>query len=150
VIAAVRQLVLMANDDLILGTPNRNGLVTGDRWTRCAPIMALPSTKRLTTEANAGLASTLPRGFLGGHARVAAKLVRSRHSTLCRTVPGRLSVPFSRQRWRVPSLNLLGRSQGASPDRIQMSKAVLFNDIDRWVMRCALVVGTPGFEYGAV
>jgi DNA invertase Pin-like site-specific DNA recombinase len=36
VIAAVRQLVLIANDDLIAGILNRNGLVTGNgnRWTR--------------------------------------------------------------------------------------------------------------------
>jgi len=36
IIAAVRQLVLIANDDLIAGSLNRNGLVTGNgnRWTR--------------------------------------------------------------------------------------------------------------------
>ena len=36
VIAAVRQLVLIANDNLIAGILNRNGLVTGygNRWTR--------------------------------------------------------------------------------------------------------------------
>ena len=36
VIAAVRQLVLIANDDLIAGILNRNSLVTGhgNRWTR--------------------------------------------------------------------------------------------------------------------
>jgi hypothetical protein len=36
VIAAVRRLVLVANDDLIAGILNRNGLVTGhgNRWTR--------------------------------------------------------------------------------------------------------------------
>ena len=36
IVAAVRQLVLIATDDLIAGTLNRNGLVTGNgnRWTR--------------------------------------------------------------------------------------------------------------------
>src|SRR5436190_15169709 len=36
VIAAVRQLALIANDDLIAGVLNRNGLKTGNgnRWTR--------------------------------------------------------------------------------------------------------------------
>ena len=36
IVAAVRHLVLIANDDLIAGTLNRNGLVTGNgnRWTR--------------------------------------------------------------------------------------------------------------------
>jgi hypothetical protein len=35
-LAAIRQLVLIANDDLIAGILNRNGLVTGhgNRWTR--------------------------------------------------------------------------------------------------------------------
>jgi hypothetical protein len=35
-LAAVRQLVVIANDDLIAGILNRNGLVTGhgNRWTR--------------------------------------------------------------------------------------------------------------------
>jgi hypothetical protein len=47
VIAAVRQLVLIAKDDLIAGILNRNGLTTGhgNRWTReralrCARIIA--------------------------------------------------------------------------------------------------------------
>ena len=36
IVDAVRQLVLIANDDLIAGILNRNGLVTGNgnRWTR--------------------------------------------------------------------------------------------------------------------
>jgi hypothetical protein len=36
IISAVRHLVLIANDDLIAGTLNRNGLITGNgnRWTR--------------------------------------------------------------------------------------------------------------------
>jgi hypothetical protein len=48
VIAAVRQLVLIANDDLIAGTLNRNGLVTGhgNRWTR-ERVTALRSHHRI-------------------------------------------------------------------------------------------------------
>src|SRR4029077_20485309 len=53
IIEAVRQLVLIANDDLIAGILNRNGLVTGhgNRWTRervtslrsyhCIPVFKL-------------------------------------------------------------------------------------------------------------
>jgi DNA invertase Pin-like site-specific DNA recombinase len=48
VIAAVRQLVLIANDDLIAGILNRNGLVTGygNRWTR-ERVTALRSYHRI-------------------------------------------------------------------------------------------------------
>jgi hypothetical protein len=48
VIAAVRQLVLIANDDLIAGILNRNGLLTGhgNRWTR-ERITALRSHHRI-------------------------------------------------------------------------------------------------------
>jgi DNA invertase Pin-like site-specific DNA recombinase len=48
VIAAVRQLVLIANDDLIAGILNRNGLVTGygNRWTR-ERVTALRSHHRI-------------------------------------------------------------------------------------------------------
>jgi hypothetical protein len=49
VIAAVRQLVLIANDDLIAGILNRNGLVTGhgNRWTR-ERVTSLRSHHRIT------------------------------------------------------------------------------------------------------
>ena len=48
IIAAVRQLVLIANDDLIAGILNRNGLVTGhgNRWTR-ERVTALRSHHRI-------------------------------------------------------------------------------------------------------
>jgi hypothetical protein len=48
VIAAVRHLVLIANDDLIAGILNRNGLVTGhgNRWTR-ERLTALRSHHRI-------------------------------------------------------------------------------------------------------
>jgi len=48
VIAAVRQLVLIANDDVIAGILNRNGLVTGygNRWTR-ERVTALRSHHRI-------------------------------------------------------------------------------------------------------
>jgi len=48
IVAAVRQLVLIANDDLIAGILNRNGLVTGhgNRWTR-ERVTALRSHHRI-------------------------------------------------------------------------------------------------------
>jgi DNA invertase Pin-like site-specific DNA recombinase len=48
IIAAVRQLALIANDDVIAGVLNRNGLVTGhgNRWTR-ERVIALRSHHRI-------------------------------------------------------------------------------------------------------
>jgi len=55
VIAAIRQLVLIANDDLIAGILNRNGLVTGhgNRWTR-ERVTSLRSHHRMAVFKPAG------------------------------------------------------------------------------------------------
>ena len=55
VIVAVRQLVLIANDDLIAGILNRNGLVTGygNRWTR-ERVTSLRSHHRIAVYKPAG------------------------------------------------------------------------------------------------
>jgi hypothetical protein len=55
VIAAVRQLVLIANDDLIADVLNRNGLVTGygNRWTR-ERVTSLRSHHRIAVYKPAG------------------------------------------------------------------------------------------------
>jgi hypothetical protein len=47
-VAAVRQLVLIASDDLIAGILNRNGLTTGNgnRWTR-ERVTSLPSNYKI-------------------------------------------------------------------------------------------------------
>jgi hypothetical protein len=110
VIAAARQLVLIANDDLIAGILNMNGLVTGygNRWTRervtsLRSYHGIPSTSRLTTESNRGLTSTMPRGFFRWRLKnsgLRRKLVRSRHTTLCRTVPGSSAVRFCPRKYR--------------------------------------------------
>lgn len=54
VIAAVRQLVLIASDDLIAGILNRNGLLTshGNRWTR-ERVTALRSHHRIPVHRSA-------------------------------------------------------------------------------------------------
>jgi hypothetical protein len=110
---------------------------------RCAPITVSSSTSRLTTESNRGLTSTMPCGFFRWrqkHSGLRRKLVRSRHSTLGRTVPGSSAVPFSPQRRRVPSPNAHARTQGSRGIASRSAKPVLFNDIDSWLLRCALVV----------
>jgi len=91
-----------------------------------APITASPSTSRLPTVSNRGLTSTMPRGFFRWglkHSGLRRKLVRSRQSILCRTVPGSSAVPFSPLRWRVPSPNAHARTRDTPRDRIPISKA---------------------------
>jgi hypothetical protein len=46
----------------------------------------------------------------------------------------------------MPSPNGHARTQGTAQDRIRISKAFLFNDIDRWVLRCALVVVSSALD----
>jgi hypothetical protein len=133
VIAAVRRLVLIANDDLIAGILNRNGLVTGygNRWTR-ERVTSLRSyygiaVYKLADDGiepwlNLNNAARLLRWRLK-HSGLRRKLVRSKHSTLCRTVPGSSAVPFSPQRRRVPSPNAHARTQGTPQDRIPISNA---------------------------
>ena len=51
VIAAVRYLVLIANDDLIAGIPNRNGLVTGHGNRQAAQLLRVaPKTLKLAAQ----------------------------------------------------------------------------------------------------
>lgn len=64
IIAAVRELVPIANDDLITGILNRNRLVTGlgNRWTR-ERVTALRSHHRMP------VFRTMQRGFLSGRGK---------------------------------------------------------------------------------
>lgn len=79
IIAAVRELVLIANDDLIAGILNRNGLVTGhgNRWTR-ERVTALRSHHRIPvfrTSAD-GEAPWLNLSHAARHIGVAPKTLR--------------------------------------------------------------------------
>src|SRR5215831_4567218 len=116
---------------------------------RSAPITTSPSTSRLPTVSNRGLTSTMPRGFFRWrlkHSGLRRKLVGSRHSTLCRRSldlqPCRSlhSAGVCHHRTRTP--------EPKAPRGIasQSAKPVLFNDIDRWVLRCALVVASPALD----
>src|SRR5215831_2752133 len=116
---------------------------------RSAPITTSPSTSRLPTVSNRGLTSTMPRGFFRWrlkHSGLRRKLVGSRHSTLCRRSldlqPCRSlhSAGVCHHRTRTP--------EPKAPRGIasQSAKPVLFNDIDRWVLRCALVAMEPVHE----
>ena len=145
IIAAVRQLVLIANDDLIAGILNRNGLVTGhgNRWTR-ERVTALRShhkipvfrpaagRQRAMAQSDQGRASARRRAE-DAQARRRSRRDRGRSSLAGRSVdlqPGNA--------WRT------GRSAHRSsreaepkiPHRIasRSAKPILFNDIDRWVL----------------
>src|SRR5215813_13048148 len=79
VIAAVRQLVLIANDDLIAGILNRNGLVTGygNRWTR-ERVTSLRSHHRIVVykPANDGIEPWLNLSKAARLLQVAPKTLR--------------------------------------------------------------------------
>ena len=79
VIAAVRQLVLIANDNLIAGILNRNGLVTGygNRWTR-ERVTSLRSHHRITVykPAEDGIEPWLNLGKAARLLHVAPKTLR--------------------------------------------------------------------------
>ena len=79
VIAAVRHLVLIANDDLIAGILNRNGLVTGhgNRWTR-ERVVSLRSHHRIPVHkpAEDGIEPWLNLGKAAQLLKVAPKTLR--------------------------------------------------------------------------
>jgi DNA invertase Pin-like site-specific DNA recombinase len=79
VIAAVRQLVLVANDDLIAGILNRNGLTTGhgNRWTR-ERVTALRSYHAIPVHRHApeDQASWLNLGKAAAFLRISPKTLR--------------------------------------------------------------------------
>jgi DNA invertase Pin-like site-specific DNA recombinase len=79
VIAAVRQLVLIANDDLIAGILNRNGLLTGygNRWTR-ERVASLRSHHRIAVykPADDGIEPWLNLGKAARLLQVAPKTLR--------------------------------------------------------------------------
>ena len=133
VIAAVRQLVLIANDDLIAGILNRNGLVTGhgNRWTR-ERVTSLRSHHRIPVykPADDGIEPWLNLSKAARLLQVSPKRsgwrrrpARSRRSIPCRTALGSSAAPFSRHQQHAPSPSARGRTQNTPRDRIPISKA---------------------------
>jgi len=132
VITAVRQLVLIANDDLIAGILNRNGLVTGygNRWTR-ERVTSLRSHHRipvykpaddeiepwLNLSKAAQLLHVAPKTL-----RLAAEAgeIESMHPLM---VHGSSGVPFSRHHRHALLPSARGRTQNTPRDHIPNSKA---------------------------
>jgi hypothetical protein len=160
VIATVRQLVLIADDDVIAGILNRNGLMTGfgNRWTR-ERVTSLRSHHRipvykpsddgiepwLNLSKAAQLLHVSPRAL-----RLAAQAgeIEAIHPlpdgpwifsrTVLSTASARAISERARQNPKYPTGSA---SRSAKP--------VLFNRIDKWVLRCALVEVEIAADRGA-
>jgi hypothetical protein len=76
------------------------------------------------------------------------KPVRSRRFIPSRTVPGSSAAPFFPHHQHAPSPSARGRTQNTPRDRIPISNtsSPVFNYIDRWVFRCAVVMAAPCFD----
>ena len=133
VIAAVRQLVLIANDDLIAGILNRNGLVTGNgnRWTR-ERVTSLRSHHRIPVHkpAENGIEPWLqlnkPRSFSTSpprHSGSRQKPARSMGAILCRMVRGSSAAPVSPRQRPEPSRKACGRTRDTPRNRTPINKA---------------------------
>ncbi len=133
VIAAVRQLVLIANDDLIAGILNRNGLVTGNgnRWTR-ERVTSMRSHHRIPVHkpAEDGVEPWLQLNKAAQfptspprHSGARQKPARSLRSIPCRMVRGFSAAPISPPRQSEPSRNARGGTRNAPRDRILINKA---------------------------
>ena len=144
VIAAVRQLVLIDEDNLIAGILNRNGLTTGhgNRWRR-ERVTSLRSHHRIAVykPADDGIEPWLNLSDTAKLLQVTPKTLRFAAEGgeiepihPCRRVLGSSVVPRSRLPRHMLSPNGLDKTQNTPRDRIPISKIVLLNDIDRWVL----------------
>ena len=145
IIAAVRQLVLIANDDLIAGILNRNGLLTGhgNRWTR-ERVTALRSHHKIPVfrPAPDGNEPWLNLNKAARLLGVAPKTLRL--AAEAGEIEAGHPLPdgpwiFSRSTLGEPAAQRLvhrAQAEPKSPRGIasRSAKPLLFNDIDRWVL----------------
>ena len=143
IIAAVRQLVLIASDDLIAGILNRNGLKTGNgnRWTR-ERVTSMRSNYRIPVfkPAEDGIEPWLNLSNAAKLLRLRPrrsgsppKPARSKPSIRYRTAHGSSPAPLLITTAAQSSLNGRDRTQDTPRDRIPINKPLLFNHIARWV-----------------
>ena len=154
---AVRQLVLIASDDLIAGLLNRNGLLTGrgNRWTR-ERVTALRSHYRIPVHSPAedGLEPWL-------NLSAAARLLRISSKTLrLAAEAGEIDAthPLPDGPWIFSRASLAASAAQAIAQRARHNprypsgiasrseKPFPFSNIDRWVLGCALVVPAPALD----
>jgi len=143
VITAVRQLVLIANDDLIAGILNRNGLKTGNgnRWTR-ERVTSMRSNYRISVFklAEDGIEPWLNLSNAAKLLHIAPKTLRLaaeageiEATILSRTNHGSSPAPRSRHQPPDQSPNGHDRTQDTRGIRPRPTKPLLFNHIERWV-----------------
>lgn len=145
IIAAVRQLVLIANDDLIAGILNRNGLATGNgnRWTR-ERVTALRSYHKISVfrprcRRHRTMAQPEPgRAAHRGHTEDAQARRRNR-SDRGYSSPAGWTVDLQpvRARWfGYPAPRSSRQAETQIPHRIasRSTKPIHFNSIDRWAL----------------
>ena len=145
VIAAVRQLVLIASDDLIAGILNRNGLLTGygNRWTR-ERVTSLRSHHRIPVfkPAEDGIEPWLNLSNAAQLLHVAPKTLRlAAEAGEIEAVHPLPDGPwiFSRAVLAAPPAQRNHRARTSEPKAphgiaSRSAKPVLFNYIDRWVL----------------
>ena len=143
IIQAVRQLVLIASDDLIAGLLNRNGLKTGNgnRWTR-ERVTSMRSNYHIPVQACRGrdraLAQPRQRGKTSKDCAQDASA--GRRSRRDRSHPSAIGRPMDLRRGTSAAQSIAERARqklryptGSHPD--QQS---LFNSIDRWCSNARL------------
>jgi len=142
IIQAVRQLVLIASDDLIAGLLNRNGLKTGNgnRWTR-ERVTSMRSSYHIPVfkPADNGIEPWLNLGNAAKLLKIAPKTLRLAAEA------GEIEAfhPLSDGPWIFARASLIttaaqsiaerARQNPRHPAGSHSAKSLRFNNIDRWV-----------------
>ena len=146
IITAVRHLVLIANDDLIAGTLNRNGLVTGNgnRWTRERVTSLRSNTgSRSITPAEDGIEPWLnlsKAASASWHRAQNAYGWRPKRRDRSASIRSPMDLGYSAAAISSPVQRRKQSSARARTAKIphgtasRSAKPILFNHIDRWVL----------------
>ena len=149
IIQAVRQLVLIASDDLFAGLLNRNGLKTGNgnRWTR-ERVTSMRSNYHIPVfkPAEDGIEPWLNLGNAAQILKIAPKTLRlAAEAGEIESIHPLSDGPWIFARAALqrplldPSPNGRGRIQNTPQDPSRPAKPLLFNHIARWVFRSTVV-----------
>jgi len=128
-IAAVRQLMPIANDNVIAGIRNRNGLGTGHGSRRTGERVTAPRSHHRIPVHKPRWECALAQSRQGREAHAyhtsdrQRTPARSRPSIVCLTVPGSSPAPLSQHRRPGRSVSGRDRTQNTPRDRIPTSKA---------------------------
>jgi hypothetical protein len=136
IVDAVRQLVLIANDDLIAGLLNRNTLTTGhgNRWTH-ERVTSPRSHHKIPVHrpAENGIEPWLNLTKAAAHLGINAKTLR----LAAESAEIKALHPLPEGPWIFTIAALVGLAAQALVERARASssgRSILFNGIDRWVL----------------